>query len=85
LQCAHELNPGVAAGRAIRSQISCLRQCLPACAPPLDRTLRRGRVVDYKRLGDVVLCDAIPKTASGKILRRALRALDAVRRTHVGH
>jgi acyl-CoA synthetase (AMP-forming)/AMP-acid ligase II len=37
------------------------------------------RVVDYKRLGDVVLCDSIPKTPSGKILRRALRALDAER------
>ena len=43
------------------------------------------RVVDYKRLGDVVLCDAIPKTASGKIMRRTLRALDAERRTHAGH
>ena len=37
------------------------------------------RVVDYKQLGDVVLCESIPKTASGKILRRALRALDAER------
>jgi acyl-coenzyme A synthetase/AMP-(fatty) acid ligase len=37
------------------------------------------RVVDYKQLGDVVLCDSIPKTASGKILRRVLRALDAER------
>jgi acyl-CoA synthetase (AMP-forming)/AMP-acid ligase II len=43
------------------------------------------RVVDYKRLGDIVLCDAIPKTASGKIMRRTLRALDAERRTHAGH
>ena len=40
-----------------------------------------ARVLDYKRLGDVVLCDAIPKTASDKILRRALRAQDAERRT----
>jgi acyl-CoA synthetase (AMP-forming)/AMP-acid ligase II len=37
------------------------------------------RVVAYKQLSDVVLCEAIPKTASGKILRRALRAMDAER------
>jgi len=37
------------------------------------------RVVDYKQLGDVVICDAIPKTPSGKILRRVLRAQDAER------
>jgi acyl-CoA synthetase (AMP-forming)/AMP-acid ligase II len=43
------------------------------------------RVVEYKRLGDIVFCDAIPKTASGKILRRALRALDAERRTNAAH
>jgi acyl-coenzyme A synthetase/AMP-(fatty) acid ligase len=36
-------------------------------------------VVDYKRLADVVLCDAIPKTAAGKILRRELRQRDARR------
>jgi len=35
------------------------------------------RVADHKQLGDVVLCDAIPKTPSGKILRRVLRAQDA--------
>jgi acyl-CoA synthetase (AMP-forming)/AMP-acid ligase II len=44
-----------------------------------------ARVVEYKRLGDIVLCDAIPKTASGKILRRTLRAQDAERRTHARH
>jgi len=37
------------------------------------------RVPEYKQLADVVLCDAIPKTPSGKILRRALRAQDASR------
>jgi acyl-coenzyme A synthetase/AMP-(fatty) acid ligase len=42
------------------------------------------RVVEYKRLGDVVFCDAIPKTASGKILRRTLRAQDAERMMHAG-
>lgn len=31
------------------------------------------RMVDYKHLADVFLCDAVPKTASGKILRRVLR------------
>jgi acyl-CoA synthetase (AMP-forming)/AMP-acid ligase II len=43
-----------------------------------------SRVVDYKRLGDIVFCEAIPKTTSGKILRRTLRALDAERRTTIG-
>jgi acyl-CoA synthetase (AMP-forming)/AMP-acid ligase II len=37
------------------------------------------QVPDYKHLVDVVVCDAIPKTASGKILRRVLRAQDAAR------
>jgi acyl-CoA synthetase (AMP-forming)/AMP-acid ligase II len=37
------------------------------------------RVSEYKHLGDVVLCEAIPKSPSGKILRRALRAQDARR------
>ena len=31
------------------------------------------RMVDYKHLADVFLCDAVPKTPSGKILRRVLR------------
>jgi acyl-coenzyme A synthetase/AMP-(fatty) acid ligase len=35
------------------------------------------RVCDHKQLTDVVLCDAIPKTPSGKILRRVLREQDA--------
>lgn len=35
---------------------------------------------EYKHLADVVLCEAIPKTPSGKILRRVLRAQDAARR-----
>lgn len=35
------------------------------------------RVPEYKRLGDVVSCDAIPKNPSGKILRRVLRVQDA--------
>jgi acyl-CoA synthetase (AMP-forming)/AMP-acid ligase II len=37
------------------------------------------RVVEYKQLGDVVSCEAIPKNPSGKILRRILRATDAAR------
>jgi acyl-coenzyme A synthetase/AMP-(fatty) acid ligase len=37
------------------------------------------QVPEYKHLVDVVLCEAIPKTASGKILRRVLRAQDAAR------
>jgi 4-coumarate--CoA ligase len=32
-----------------------------------------GRVAHYKRLADVVVLDEIPKSASGKILRRMLR------------
>jgi acyl-CoA synthetase (AMP-forming)/AMP-acid ligase II len=38
------------------------------------------QVCEYKQLADVVLCDAIPKTPSGKILRRVLRAQDLARR-----
>ncbi len=37
------------------------------------------RVVSYKQLGDVVMCDIIPKNPSGKILRRVLRAQDVER------
>lgn len=37
------------------------------------------RVLEYKKIGAVIRCDAIPKTASGKILRRVLRELDASR------
>jgi acyl-CoA synthetase (AMP-forming)/AMP-acid ligase II len=37
------------------------------------------RVVEYKQLGDVVSCEAIPKNPSGKILRRVLRTTDAAR------
>jgi long-chain acyl-CoA synthetase len=33
----------------------------------------RGRLAGYKTLHEVVLVDAIPKTASGKILRRVLK------------
>lgn len=36
----------------------------------------KGQVADYKRLrGGVRFLDAIPKSASGKILRRELRGL----------
>ena len=35
------------------------------------------RVSEYKQLSDVVFCESIPKSLSGKILRRVLRALDA--------
>ncbi len=38
-----------------------------------------ARVVAYKQLGAVVLCEAIPKSAAGKILRRVLRTQDAER------
>jgi acyl-coenzyme A synthetase/AMP-(fatty) acid ligase len=37
------------------------------------------RVVAYKQLADVVACEAIPKTPSGKILRRVVREMDARR------
>jgi acyl-CoA synthetase (AMP-forming)/AMP-acid ligase II len=37
------------------------------------------RVVDYKHLGDVVPCAQIPKSPSGKILRRLLREQDRSR------
>jgi acyl-CoA synthetase (AMP-forming)/AMP-acid ligase II len=38
-----------------------------------------ARVVDYKQIGDIVICDAIPKTPAGKILRRVIRSQDAAR------
>lgn len=38
-----------------------------------------AQVVDYKQLGDIVICDAIPKTPAGKILRRVIRGQDARR------
>jgi acyl-CoA synthetase (AMP-forming)/AMP-acid ligase II len=38
------------------------------------------RVSEYKQLADVVFCEQIPKSLSGKILRRVLRALDAQHR-----
>ena len=43
------------------------------------KTWVAARVVEYKQLGAVVLCEAIPKNPSGKILRRILRATDAAR------
>ena len=39
------------------------------------------RVIDYKHLREIVFCEAIPKSPSGKILRRELRAQDAQRVT----
>jgi len=38
------------------------------------------RVADYKRIAEVLACDAIPKSPTGKILRRALRAQDQAAR-----
>jgi len=37
------------------------------------------RVLEYKRLGDVVPLESIPRSPSGKILRRVLRARDLER------
>ena len=37
------------------------------------------RVGEHKQLGDIVFCESIPKSPSGKILRRLLRAQDAQR------
>ncbi|HMK85015.1 MAG TPA: AMP-binding protein [Steroidobacteraceae bacterium] len=39
-----------------------------------------GRVIGYKRLGEVIVCESIPKSPTGKILRRVLRAQDLKRR-----
>lgn len=38
-----------------------------------------GQLAHYKHLADVVFVDAVPKSASGKILRRMLRATDDTR------
>jgi acyl-CoA synthetase (AMP-forming)/AMP-acid ligase II len=43
------------------------------------------RVSEYKQLRDVVFCDAIPRSPSGKILRRSLRAQDASRASDVSY
>jgi len=37
------------------------------------------KVGEYKRIADVIFCEAIPKSPAGKILRRLLRAQDAQR------
>jgi 4-coumarate--CoA ligase len=37
------------------------------------------RVSSYKQLGDIIFCEAIPRSLSGKILRRVLRERDARR------
>ena len=50
-----------------------------AVLPAEIRDWVAARVVAYKQLGEVVLCEAIPKSAAGKILRRVLRATDAER------
>ena len=50
---------------------------------PVDREAVKQwvaeQVIDCKRLGDVVFCEAIPKSPTGKILRRELRLQDARR------
>jgi acyl-CoA synthetase (AMP-forming)/AMP-acid ligase II len=47
--------------------------------PEKLKTWVAERVSAYKQLGDVVFCEAIPKSLSGKILRRVLREQDAQR------
>lgn len=49
--------------------------------PEVIKAWVAARVPEYKKLADVVGCDAIPKNPSGKILRRILRARDAARVT----
>jgi acyl-coenzyme A synthetase/AMP-(fatty) acid ligase len=50
----------------------------PASADELMQWVA-ARVVEYKHLAEVVLCDAIPKSATGKLLRRVLREQDLAR------
>jgi 4-coumarate--CoA ligase len=50
-----------------------------ACDAEAIKAWVAERVVEYKQLGDVVACEAIPKTAAGKILRRRVREMDARR------
>ena len=45
----------------------------PALTPEALLAWARGRLAGYKTLHEVALVDAIPKTASGKILRRVLK------------
>ena len=42
--------------------------------PDEPRSWVAARVAPHKRLADVVLTDRIPRTPSGKILRRQLRS-----------
>jgi len=37
------------------------------------------RAIDYKKLDDVMLCESIPKSPSGSILKRGLRATESER------
>ena len=48
----------------------------PGCTTSADEisAFVADRVAKYKRLGGVVFTDSIPKSASGKILRRELRS-----------
>ena len=45
----------------------------PALTAEMLLAWARGRPAGYKRLHEIALVDAIPKTASGKILRRVLK------------
>ena len=55
---------------------TCLLLWLVMAAPVGRRTVRQrvaARVAPYKKLRQLEFIDAIPKSASGKILRRLLR------------
>jgi acyl-coenzyme A synthetase/AMP-(fatty) acid ligase len=51
----------------------------PALAAEALLGRARGRLAGYKALHEVEFVDAIPKTASGKILRRVLRDRERTR------
>lgn len=45
----------------------------------------RGRLAEYKQIAEVEFVDSLPKSASGKILRKDLRAREVAKAAKGGH